>query len=128
MTQHRIMNHHELKAEMQAVARGERAAPADAAQPSFNSVEALTRLLTPENRQLLATIRDRKPQSVAELAQLTGRAASNLTRTLEKLCAAGLVHMQASGGRRLAPTADVGRIVIEIDPYSQTDKLELERA
>ena len=124
----RIVSHHALKAEMQAVARGERLAPPDAGQPSFNSVEALTRLLTPENRALLATIRDRKPQSVAELATMTGRAASNLTRTLEKLCAAGLVHMQTTSGRRKTPTADIGRIVIEIDPYGQADKLELERA
>ena len=57
-----------------AVARGERSAQADAAKWSFNSVEALVRLLTPENRQLLALIRDRKPKSVAELVQMTGRA------------------------------------------------------
>ena len=124
---HRIISHHDLKTEMQAVARGERPAPPDAGQTSFNSVEALTRLLTPENRQLLAMIRDCKPQSVAELAVLTGRAAPNLTRTLEKLCAAGLVRMQAGSGRRRAPTAEVSRITIEIDPYSQADKLELER-
>ena len=123
----RIIDHHRLKAEMQAVARGERPAPPEAGRSSFNSVEALTRLLTPENRELLATIRDRKPQSVAELAGLTGRAAPNLTRTLEKLCAAGLVRMQAAGGRRKIPAAAVGRIVIEIDPYSQVDKVELER-
>jgi predicted transcriptional regulator len=44
---------------MKAVARGERRAPRDAARPSFNSVAALVRLLTPENRALLATLRDR---------------------------------------------------------------------
>ena len=52
-----------LRGEMKAVARGERPAPADAGRPSFNSVEALIRLLTPDNRRLLALIRDRKPQS-----------------------------------------------------------------
>jgi predicted transcriptional regulator len=30
---------------------------------SFDSVEALLRLLTPQNRELLAAIRDKKPQS-----------------------------------------------------------------
>jgi predicted transcriptional regulator len=42
---------------MKAIARGEKAAPEDASTPSFNSVAALLRLLTPENRALLAVIR-----------------------------------------------------------------------
>jgi len=109
---------------MRAVARGERPAPADAAEPSFNSVDALVRLLTPENRQLLALIRDRKPGSVAELAQLTGRAQPNLTRTLAKLEAAGFIRME-SVGRRKAPSAAIKKIVVEIDPFSQNDRLRV---
>jgi predicted transcriptional regulator len=61
MTAYRIQSHDDLKTEMMAVARGEKPAPKDAALPSFNSVDALPRLLTPENRQLLAVIRDREP-------------------------------------------------------------------
>ena len=109
---------------MKAVARGERAAPVDAAKPSFNSVEALVRLLTPENRHLLALIRDRKPGSVAELVELTGRAQPNLTRTLAKLEAAGFIRMK-SVGRRKAPSAIINRIVIEIDPFSENDRLQV---
>ena len=77
----------DLEAEMRAVARGEKPAPADAAVASFNSVAALARLLTPENRRLLAMIRVCKSQSVAELAARVGRAEPNLLRTLEKLTA-----------------------------------------
>lgn len=51
-----------LEEEMKAVARGEKVAPADAAHPSFDSIQALARLLTPEHRHLLAMIRDYKPQ------------------------------------------------------------------
>ena len=51
-------------------------------------------MLTPENRQLLAIIRDRKPQSVAELVEMSGRAQPNLTRTLAKLEAAGFITMR----------------------------------
>jgi hypothetical protein len=82
MTEYKIQSMNDLEDEMRAVARGEKPAPADAARPSFGSVEALIRLLTPENRRLLAIIRDRKPQSINELAEITGRAAPNLTRTL----------------------------------------------
>lgn len=96
----------------------------DAAKPSFNSVEAVIRLLTPENRRLLALIRDRKPESVAALAAMTGRAQPNLTRTLAKLEAAGFVTMKALG-RRKAPSVTVKRVVVEIDPYSDKDTLRV---
>ena len=124
MTSHKIQDLRSLREEMKAVARGERSAPADAARPSFNSVEAVVRLLTPENRQLLAIIRDRKPPSVAALAEMTGRAQPNLTRTLAKLEAAGLITMKAHG-RRKAPSAAVRKIVVEIDPYSDRDRLRV---
>jgi predicted transcriptional regulator len=61
MTKYKVQNLRSLREEMKAVARGVRGPPVDAAKPSFNSVDAVVRLLTPENRQLLAIIRDRKP-------------------------------------------------------------------
>ena len=124
MTKTKIQSLRSLREEMKAVARGERPAPVDAARPSFNSVEAVVRLLTPENRRLLALIRDRKPQSIAELAQMTGRAQPNLTRTLAKLEAAGFIRMK-SNGRRRAPSAIAKKIVVEIDPYSNYDRLRI---
>jgi predicted transcriptional regulator len=124
MTKYKIQNLHSLRDEMKAVARGERSAPANAAKPSFNSVEAVVRLLTPDNRQLLAIIRDRKPQSIAELVQITGRAQPNLTRTLMKLEAAGFVKTKAIGRRKLLSTT-IKKLVVEIDPYSERDKLSV---
>jgi predicted transcriptional regulator len=124
MKRYKIQNLASLESEMRAVARGERAAPVDAAKPSFNSVEALIRLLTPENRQLLARIRDRKPGSVAELVAMTGRAQPNLTRTLAKLEAAGFIRMKPIG-RRKAPSTAIKKIVVEIDPFSQHDRLRV---
>ena len=124
MTRYRIMSHEALRAEMKAVARGDEKAPADAAHPSFNSIEALTRLLTSENRRLLAVIRDEKPGSIAELAELTGRAAPNLTRTLAKLESAGLIEMKTIN-RRKVPTVLVKSLRVEIDPYSDGDVLEI---
>lgn len=122
MTAFKIQSLQSLREEMTAVARGERPAPADAALPTFNSVAALIHLLTPENRHLLALIRDRKPGSVAELVEMTGRAQPNLTRTLAKLEAAGFITMK-SVGRRKAPSTTIGKIVVEIDPFSEHDRL-----
>lgn len=124
MTGHKVQSLRSLRDEMKAVARGERAAPTDAAKPSFNSVGAVVRLLTPENRQLLAMIRDRKPASVAALSQMSGRAQPNLTRTLAKLEAAGFVTMKTVG-RRKAPSAAIKKIVVEIDPFSDDDRLRV---
>ena len=124
MKTYKIQSLRSLREEMKAVARGERPAPADAAKPSFNSIEALVRLLTPQNRQLLGIIRDRKPGSVAELVQMTGRAQPNLTRTLAKLEAAGFIKMKAVG-RRKAPSTAAKKIFVEIDLFSEHDRLRV---
>ena len=125
MTTYRIQNLRELRDEMKAVARGQKPAPADAARPSFNSVEALVRLLTPENRRLLSLIRDRKPESMTELREWTGRAQPNLSRTLAKLEAAGLVTMKPGNGRRKVPQVRVSKITVEIDPCGGQDHLQM---
>jgi predicted transcriptional regulator len=125
MTKYKVQSLRSLRDEMKTVARGERPAPTDAAKPSFNSVDAVVRLLTPENRELLAIIRDRKPQSVAELVQMSGRAQPNLTRTLAKMEAAGFIRMTAISRRRKAPSVTIKKIVVEIDPYSDRDRLSV---
>ncbi len=124
MTKPKIQTLRSLIEEMKAVARGERPAPPDAAEPSFESIGVVLGLLTPENRRLLALIRDRQPKSVAELAQLAGRAQPNLSRTLAILEAAGFITMETTG-RRKAPKATVSKIVVEIDPYSQNDQFQI---
>ena len=113
-----------LEAEMRAVARGEQNPPPDAAAPSVESAEVLVRLLTPENRFLLSIIRDRKPQSVAELARLANRAEPNLLRTLAKLESAGLIELTRVANRRV-PTARVRTITLAIDPFAMSDRIEL---
>ncbi len=123
----KIQRMSDLEVEMRKVARGEIAAPADAASPSVDSSEALIRLLTPDNRRLLRTIRDSKPQSVAELARLTKRAQPNLLRTLGKLEAFGLLEMRTVDRRRV-PTTKIGMLHLDIDPYAMSDKIKISLA
>ena len=123
----KVQSRKALEAEMRAVARGEIAAPADAKLPSVESAEALIRLLTPDNRSLLRTIRDRKPQSVAELARLTNRAEPNLLRTLGKLEAFGFLEMRTVDRRRV-PTPIIKMLHVAIDPYAMTDTIEISPA
>jgi predicted transcriptional regulator len=120
----KIQRMNDLEAEMRKVARGEIAAPADAASSSLESTEALIRLLTPDDRSLLRTIRDAKPQSVAELARLTNRAEPNLLRTLGKFEAFGLLEMKTVDRRRV-PIATIGMLRLDIDPNAMGDRVEI---
>lgn len=124
MKEVRIQSHGALRREMKEVASGKRPAPRGAGGVSFDSVETLLRLLTPKNRELLAVIRDKKPQSIAELAEMTGRKPPNVTRTLGKLEAVGFVRMKTVK-RRKVPMASVRALRINIDPFSQNDRLEI---
>ena len=119
----RIQSMKELRAEMLSVARGERKAPADAGRVSFESVEAVMRLLTPENRQLLAVIEQKKPASVADLARLVGRAEPNVSRTLGKLVAAGFVRLKPGVGKAKAPEVAIRWLTVDIDICHQTDRV-----
>jgi predicted transcriptional regulator len=124
---YKVQNLQSLRDEMKAVSRGEISAPPDAAQPSVNSVEALVRLLTPENRKLLALVRDRKPESVAALAQMSGRSQPNVTRTLNKLRASGFIRMKVTG-RKKAPVTAIRKVTIEINPFSESDLMNVDEA
>src|SRR3990170_2027182 len=119
----KIQSMKQLKAEMLSVARGERKASADAGRVSFESVEAVMRLLTPENRQLLAVIDKNKPASVADLARLVGRAEPNVSRTLGKLVAAGFVRLKPGVGKTKAPEVAIRRLTVDIDICHQTDRV-----
>ena len=90
----KIQSMQSLKEEMLAVTQGKRKASADAGQVSYESAGAILRLLTPDNRKLLALIDEHKPASVAALAQLAHRAEPNVSRTLNKLVASGFVELR----------------------------------
>ncbi len=55
---------------------------------------------------------------------MSGRAAPNLTRTLAKLEAVGFVRMRMVE-RRKVPTTAIHTPRLEIDPFSQNDRLEI---
>ncbi|MDK9716223.1 MAG: MarR family transcriptional regulator [Sulfuritalea sp.] len=119
----KIQSMKQLKAEMLAVAKGKRQPPADAAQMSFDSVDAVMRLLTPDNRQLLAVIENSKPASVADLARLVGRAESNVSRTLSRLVAGGFVRLKPGTGKAKVPEVAIHRLTVDIDVCRFDDRV-----
>ncbi|TAM53664.1 MAG: MarR family transcriptional regulator [Paraburkholderia sp.] len=123
----KIQSLRSLKKEMTAVARGECKAPADAAevsyesQEAFESAEAIVRLLTVENRRLLSLIETHHPKSVAELAKLAGRAEPNVSRTLGKMAASGIVKLVDGIGRTKKPTLLAREVTVKINLFESKD-------
>jgi len=97
-------------------------APPDAGGLVVESVDALLRLLTSDNRELLRIIRDERPPSIAALSKLTHRAQPNLARTLGKLEAAGLVTFRQEGKRRV-PVVLARKFRVEVDPFAAEDRI-----
>lgn len=60
----------------------------------FTSIRSLAEVLSDENQKLLQTITKKKPGSIRELAEITGRKSSNLSRTLKTLSSYGLVRLE----------------------------------
>lgn len=88
-----IASYEDMKARTMAIARGTlKPAPGDP-KVWFPSAESLVRVLSDKNRALLGTIREAQPQSLADLAELTGRRKSNLSRTLKTMERYGLVKL-----------------------------------
>ncbi len=59
----------------------------------FDSLKSVANVLSKENQQLLKIIAEQQPQSVTELSVLTGRAVSNVSRTLKTLEDIGIVQL-----------------------------------
>lgn len=82
----------------------------------FASWRQLAGVLSDENRELLRLIQDHKPRTVMELAELSGRAASNLSRTLRNLEGYGLVKMHRSPDTRaVRPEAVATQFLVVLD-------------
>ena len=97
----------ELKARILAIASG--AYKPGSADPKlwFTSLEGLAKILSEPNRRLLDVLIRKQPGSLAELAKLSGRAISNLSRTIATMERYGLVSTCKN---------KAGKIVIRV-PY-----------
>lgn len=60
----------------------------------FHSLKSLAEVLNENNTRLLALIEKMRPSSVKELAELSGRKTSNLSRTLKTFERYGIVELK----------------------------------
>lgn len=109
-----IASYEEMKARTLAIARGElKPKPADP-KVWFPSTESLVRVLSDKNRHLLATIRDSHPQSLSDLAELTGRKKSNLSRTLKTMERYGIVKLERKARGCVVPRVPWSSVNVEM--------------
>jgi predicted transcriptional regulator len=94
-----------------AIARGDHQPRPDEPKIWFTSMRSLAEVLSDDNRALLRLIREQKPESLGQLAEFTGRAPSNLSRTLKTMERYGLVEMQRSL-RTVRPVVKASEFVI----------------
>ena len=115
-----IAGFEEMKARTMAIARGER--PVDPNEPKvwFTSIESFAKVLSAGNRELLRIIAEQAPESLEELARLTGRAKSNLSRTLKTMAGYGLVRLDRGAHGRLAPRVTHDRVELDLKLGSDT--------
>lgn len=108
-----IADPEEMKARTLRIARGEEKPSAGDPSAWFVSTESFAKILSAPNREMLRVIAQEKPESLDALAALTGRAKSNLSRTLKAMIGYGLIRMERDG-RKLAPKLIHDRVVLDL--------------
>jgi predicted transcriptional regulator len=112
-----IATYEAMKARTMAIARGKLKPKADEPKVWFTSTESFARVLSNKNRALLAVIAAMHPTSLQELAELTGRKPSNLSRTLKTMEHYGFVRLHRGERGRLRPEVPYQSISLEL-PFS----------
>jgi predicted transcriptional regulator len=76
----------------------------------------MRKILTPRRLELLHIIKEQRPGSVHELAQLAGRDAKNINDDLAILANVGLLELRKTtkGRKKVVPCVTVDKIQVEI--------------
>ena len=80
----------------------------------FTSLESFAKVLSDKNRALLALIAEQHPDSIDALAAASGRAKSNLSRTLRTMQRYGLVRLEKGNGRKVRPVVTFERVELSL--------------
>jgi predicted transcriptional regulator len=97
-----------------AIAKGEYVPAKDEPKVWFESLATLSQVLSDQNRDLLKLILETRPQSLSELAERSGRATSNLSRTLRTMERYGLIHFEQGPNRQLVPRVNYSGVELEM--------------
>jgi predicted transcriptional regulator len=109
-----IASYKTMKKRTLEIARGESRVRRDEPKVWFTSVESFAKVLSDRNRTLMELIRAHNPESLAELAELSGRKKSNLSRTLRTMAHYGLVSLKEGPRGSVIPRVPYSRIELNL--------------
>jgi predicted transcriptional regulator len=109
-----IANYEEMKTRTMAVARGEQRVGPKEPKVWLASTESFAKVLSAGNRELLRVIAEQAPGSLDELSRITGKAKSNLSRTLKTMEGYGLVHLERGERGRITPKVIHDRVELDL--------------
>ncbi|MBE5202545.1 helix-turn-helix domain-containing protein [Pectobacterium quasiaquaticum] len=93
-----------IRARMLAIVKGQYKPEEGEPKVWFTSMNALAQVLSNENIALLRLMDEQKPETLTELAGMSGRQKSNLSVTLKTLNSHGFVRLEKVG-RSVKPVA-----------------------
>jgi predicted transcriptional regulator len=88
-----IMSREDYKRRTIEIARGEYKPKKGEPKIWFESLQSMAQVLSKENQRLLSIIKEQEPTSLKDLARVTGRKRSNLSRTLKTMSRYGIVDL-----------------------------------
>ncbi len=88
-----IMPKKEYRERTIAIAKGKYIPKKDEPKIWFESLQSMAQVLSNDNQDLLRIIIEKKPASLKELGNVTGRKTSNLSRTLKMMALYGIVEL-----------------------------------
>jgi len=109
-----IANYEAMKKRTMAIARGEYKPKRGEPKVWFPSLEAFAGILSENNRALLQIIIDNQPESLAQLADLSGRKTASLSRTLKSMAHYGLVDLEKNRGGRVRPRVKYTDVALDL--------------
>jgi len=109
-----IATYEQMKARTMAIARGQVKRSSDEPRVWFTSIESFAKVLSRSNQDLLRLIRDRNPHSLDELAEMSRRKKSNLSRTLKTMESYGIIQLQQGERRKLIPKVLYDHITLDV--------------
>lgn len=98
-----IMSRQDFRQYTIDIAKGKIKPSPDAPKTWFDSVESMAQVLSSSNRELLRLIREQRPQSLAELASMSGRKKESLSRTLRTMSEHGIVRLEKGSHNATVP-------------------------